>query len=169
MGGGPKNYHFPNSAPKKSFPPQKERSVPAKKLDHAGSNQPANQGPAPRKILSATNSHMTGDFGLSLNREKEEDWEPEREEKRRNEGKKRRRSVEEDGKEDLGGRKKLKKEKLYEDLKKLHVARTGVRVRLESEVNQEPSIAQFCHKIDRINKLVKMKPQNELNGEGLNI
>ena len=112
---------------------------------------------------------MTGDFWLSPELEKEEDWEPEWSEKRRKEGRKRRRSEEEDVKEDLGGRKKLKKGRLFEELKKLHVAHTGVRVRLESEVKQEPSIAQFCHKIDRMTKSVKIKAHNKLNGEGLNM
>ena len=63
----------------------------------------------------------------------------------------------------------LKRGKPYENLKSLHVARTGVRVRLESENSVKPSSALICHKIDLGKFKVKTKSQKNLNGEGINL
>ena len=83
-------------------------------------------------------------------------------------GNKRRRSSGEKEGEDKGEQKRLKKGKLLEELRSLNGARTGVRVRLESEDSHTPSIALFCQKIDRNKKPSRTKPQNDLNSGGFN-
>ena len=163
VGGGPKKVGLNNLGFETFQSDEKLGPVPAKKLDHAG---PTNGRPAPGKVLPATTSQMTSGLELSPKREMEEDWEKKREEKRGKEGKKRGRSEENVEEERPRERKKLKKGKLFEDLRRLHIARTGVRVRLESDNSHEPSIASFCHKIDRMKKLVNSDTHNDFNGEG---
>ena len=165
VGGGPEKLVFPKLGPNLLEKSGTSRPFPAKKLAHAA---PTNEQPAWTKDLPARNSHLTAQSVLSKLKEIEEDWTEKRGEGGGEGGRKRRRSGGEKEGRDLGHSKRLKKGKLLEDLKKLNGVRRGMRLRLESEKNQTPSVALFCQKIDRQKKPTRNEPQNDLKSGGVN-
>ena len=169
MGGGRKKPIFNNLVLRNPLPPEKIGPVPARKTVPCWFRNLSNRSPDTETDPTASTSHLTVNSKLSPKQEMEEDWGGGTEEKGGKKGKKRGRSKENEEEENLLDPKKVKRGKPYENLKSLHVARTGVRVRLESESTEKPSSASICHKIDLGKLKVIKKNQKNLNGEGINL
>ena len=169
MGGGRNKPNCKNLGIKNPTPPGEIGPVPAENHGPCWSNNPTNRRLEPETELADFNSQLTGTLELSKKLEREEDWRVGIEEMRGKKGRKRGRSMEKGEVENPAEPKVLKRGKPFENLKCLHVARTGVRIRLESEKTVEPSVASICHKIDLAKIKVRSKDHNDLNGEGINL